>query len=572
MISFLYYNGFKIKDNRSPGTAGITFDAPTATFHQDNAYTGNPLHGLFKLADDRVVSPNMFLSAKYAYFNTGFLLTPMGGMGLSSGRDLVAATSYGSTVQSTNIRPQMTVNADLNSFFSKFGAAHDVKYGVGFRRVNATTGTLWPGNGLLSLRQTASTSFAQIFREGSGTNRTSYVDMYVGDSISRGRATVDVGVRYDHQGGRALASHTAANPAFPTVVPGLDFAGYEAPFTWNTLSPRAGFTYALDATRRTIARASYSRFAGQLESGTVGFMNPSSTAGVAVYRWNDLNGDHLASADEVLLNQFVAAAGGFNPANPAAVTSSNRINPNLQAPQTQSVVAGVDRELMGRFRRRRALHLHAHHEPDWEQLVGGDAARRHDDRRLHGGPDAHGHAARRQRYSIPTYISEPGEGDGGRQRLPAHQLGRLQHGLPRRRVLRDQAPREPVDGAHERRDQQRARALRSAGDVRHERQPDAHGDRAARGRRAVRAVQHGQFGGRRVHQREVAGERERHVSGAARLRDRARASSAGRAIRSRCSARRRLAPTPASTSWSHRRSTRSATTVCGTRICASRAR
>ena len=56
MVSFLYFNGFKIKDNRSPGTAGITIDAPTATFHQDNAYTDIPLHGLWKLADDRVVS------------------------------------------------------------------------------------------------------------------------------------------------------------------------------------------------------------------------------------------------------------------------------------------------------------------------------------------------------------------------------------------------------------------------------------------------------------------------------------------------------------------------------------
>src|SRR5258708_4249772 len=62
MVSFLYFDGFKIKDNRSPGTSGITFDAPTATFHQDNAYTDSPLHGLFKIADDRVLSPNMFLS------------------------------------------------------------------------------------------------------------------------------------------------------------------------------------------------------------------------------------------------------------------------------------------------------------------------------------------------------------------------------------------------------------------------------------------------------------------------------------------------------------------------------
>ena len=47
----------------------------------------------------------------------------------------------------------MSVNLDLNSFLSGLGAAHDVKYGFGFRRVNATTGTLWPGNGILARRQ-----------------------------------------------------------------------------------------------------------------------------------------------------------------------------------------------------------------------------------------------------------------------------------------------------------------------------------------------------------------------------------------------------------------------------------
>jgi hypothetical protein len=345
MVSFLYFDGFKIKDNRSPGTAGITFDGPGATFHQDNAYTSNPLHGLFKLADDRIVQPNLFLTAKYAYYNTGFLLTPEGGMGLSSGRDLIAAQSYGSTVQSSNIRPQMSVNVDANSFLTRFGAAHDVKYGIGWRRVNATTGTLWPGNGILAVKQNATTSIAQLFREGSGTNRTTYADAYLGDTISKGRATIDLGVRYDRQGGRALPSATAANPAFPALVPGLAFAGYDAPFTWHNVSPRAGATYALDASRRTVARASYARFASQLDSASVGYMNPSSTAGVAVYRWLDANADHLASADEVLTNLFLGTAGGFNAANPTAVTSANRIAADLKAPVTQTVVAGLDREL-----------------------------------------------------------------------------------------------------------------------------------------------------------------------------------------------------------------------------------
>jgi len=344
MVSFLYFNGSKIKDNRSPGTAGITIDAPTATFHQDNAYTDFPLHGLWKLADDRVVSSNTFLSAKYAYYNTGFMLTPEGGMNLSSGRDLPSARSYGSTVQSQNIRPQMSVNLDLNSFFNKLGT-HDIKYGFGWRRVNSTTTTIWPGNGILAVAQTPTVLIAQVFREGAGTNRTVYSNFYLGDTISRGRSTIDLGVRYDQQGGTALASVTNGNPAFPSLVPGINFAGYDAPFTWKNLSPRAGYTYALDEAHKTVARASFSQFAGQLDSSSVGYMNPSSSAGVAVYRWLDPNGDHLASADEVQLNQYLGAANGFNPANPTAVTSANRINPDLEAPVTRSVVAGLDHEL-----------------------------------------------------------------------------------------------------------------------------------------------------------------------------------------------------------------------------------
>ena len=78
LVSFLYFDGFKEKRYRSPGTPGILFDAPTATFHQQNTYSDTPFHGLWKVGDDRVIGQNMFLSAKYAYYNTGFALNPEG--------------------------------------------------------------------------------------------------------------------------------------------------------------------------------------------------------------------------------------------------------------------------------------------------------------------------------------------------------------------------------------------------------------------------------------------------------------------------------------------------------------
>jgi len=264
---------------------------------------------------------------------------------MQAGRSFTTAQSYGSYSQGLNVRPQKVLTADLNSFLSAFGASHDVKYGFGYRTVDAVSGKLWRGNGILAIENSPTDLRAQVFRQGYGGNKADYLDFYAGDTMARGPMTIDVGVRYDQQWGKALPSTLAANPAFPNLVPGLSFAGYDTPFTWKNFSPRAGITYALDEGRKTIARASYSRYAGQLETGTVGVTNPSSTAGSATYRWVDTNGDHFAQANEVLTSQFITAAGGFNPANPTAVTSANVIDPNLSAPRTSSFVAGVDREL-----------------------------------------------------------------------------------------------------------------------------------------------------------------------------------------------------------------------------------
>jgi len=81
-------------------------------------------------------------------------------------------------------------------------------------------------------------------------------------------------------------------------------------------SPRAGLTYAVDESRKTVARASFSRYAGQLETGTVGVTNPSTTDRLRDLPLVDLNNDHFAQANEVQLNNFITAAGGFNPASP----------------------------------------------------------------------------------------------------------------------------------------------------------------------------------------------------------------------------------------------------------------
>src|SRR5262245_46906310 len=346
MVSFLYFDGFKLKNGRSPGTSGILFDAFTATYHQDNAYTDFPLHGLWKIADDHVFGPKMMVTGRFAYYNTGFVLDPIGGLNMQAGRSFTTAQSFGSINQRYFTRPQKTAMIDADTFFTGMGVAHDLKYGWGYRRADSTNRDLYPGNMILALENSPTDFQARVYREGAGANRASYLDFYAGDTMTRGRMTITAGIRYDRQWGKSLPSKTQSNKAFPNLVPGLVFGGYDAPFTWNNISPRLGITYVLDQSRKTVIRAGYARYAAQLDTDdTVGFLNPSSSAGFATYRWGPRAGDHFVHPDEVLTDQLITAGNGFNPANPTAVSSANRLDPNLTAPITQSVVIGADREL-----------------------------------------------------------------------------------------------------------------------------------------------------------------------------------------------------------------------------------
>ncbi len=407
MFSFLYFDGFKIKDGRSPGDSGILFDASTATWHQDNAYDTPKLHGLWKIADDRVFSSNLYVSAKYAYYNTGFQLSPVGGLDQQAGQDFISGRSYGSTRRSLNVRPQHILNIDSNSFLNGAGGSHDLKYGFGWRQADGRGGTLWPGNMILGIANSATNMVARVYREGFGGNRVKTMNFYAGDTISRNRLTVDLGLRYDRQWGQALPSETQSNKAFPNLVPGIKFDGYASPFTWNNVSPRGGLTYALDEARKTVARASYARYAGQIDTGIVGFMNPSSSVGFADYRWIDANGDHFAQADEVQLNQFLAPGGGFDPANPTAVASANRIDPDLKAPVTQSIVVGMDRELIPavalsmNYSYTRTSDLIGNFTNNYQPWIGVGL------NNYLPGPTAAGTLPDGTTYSVPTYIPDP---------------------------------------------------------------------------------------------------------------------------------------------------------------------
>ncbi len=345
MISGSWFLGDKQKFGRSPGNQSV--EPSSATWNQSDAFPENRPHGLWKLEDNHIFNPNFFLSTKVAYYGTGFQLFPRGGLDAQAGMSSRLGQTFGSTSLSLNVRPQYTANTDGSYFFQGMGASHEIKFGAGYRWTEALSGTLWPGDQMVAFDNSATNQRARVYREGKGVNRTFYTSVYLGDTFTKNRLTVNLGVRYDRQNGRAVATDTKSSGAFPNLVPGISFAGYDSPFTWTDVSPRAGFTLALDKARKTLLRASYAHYATQLDTGTVGYANPTASAGWAEYPWTDLNGDHLAQPNEVNTSGSPLSTGnGFNPAAPTAVVSANRIDADLKAPVTNEGVFGVDRELM----------------------------------------------------------------------------------------------------------------------------------------------------------------------------------------------------------------------------------
>jgi hypothetical protein len=343
MVSAFWFLGDKQKFNRAPGACAGCVEPSSATWNQSDAFPDSRPHGLLKLEDNHTFSPNFFTSVRFAYYGTGFQLFPVGGLSGEAALAPRLGQTFGTTYLNLNVRPQYIANADANYFLGN----HEIKFGGGYRWTEALTETLYPGDLVEAEDFSATNQRARLYRAGLGVNRTFYTSAYVGDTFTKNRLTVNLGLRFDHQTGRAAPTNIQGNGAFPNVVPGINFPGYDSPFAWNDLSPRVGVTYALDKDRKTLVRASYARYATQLDTGTVGFANPSGAAGWAEYPWKDLNGDHLAQPNEVTITPTpLATGGGFNPNNPTAVTSSNVIDPNLQAPLTNEGVFGLDRELL----------------------------------------------------------------------------------------------------------------------------------------------------------------------------------------------------------------------------------
>jgi hypothetical protein len=342
MVSFLWFLGAKEKSGRSGSEPGFTQE--TGTLWDQGGYYPSEPHGLSKLEWSHTFGANFFLSAKGAYYSTGFSLEPQGGLDTNLWvRDAVNREAIGTAYGQFQKRPQHTLQADGTWFTSGMGGSHEIRFGAGYRDTAQIYDRINPGD-KVQARFNATSTRARFYRDAATDQFSDYWSAYVSDTFTKNRLTIDVGLRWDTQRAKNRASSVEGNPLIPDLLPTLSYAGDSSwPITWNSLSPRVGFTYALDDARKTLVRGSYAWYAGQLQT-TAAATNPVATSYLE-YDWRDLNGDQIVQLNEVDLSHL-RASGNVDPLNPGAVGQSpNRIDPKLKPNRTQEVVVGLDREL-----------------------------------------------------------------------------------------------------------------------------------------------------------------------------------------------------------------------------------
>lgn len=349
--------------------------SPTRPF--ETAYTQTGPTKVYKLEDTHVFGANLYLTAMWSKVQGGFGLFANGGQGEDAPSRWIDAAGVNHDNFSTyqTVRPQKQYRLDGSYFADIMGMNHEFKFGYGFRDTPVSSATTYPGpaggywdfsngNTLCSSNNIANgCGVAILFRPPLASYTGDYNELYVGDTLMLGNFTVQAGLRWDGQASKIQPLDVQPNPILGTALtlpcavgatctggqlsaqlPGLDYPGQDEELEWNSLSPRLGVTWALGADKKTLLRAAYNRYASQLGSAVSG-SSPVGSSQFQVIGF-DTNGDHDIQRSEL---QLIRSWSGINPANPAAIASTTRIDYGMETPTTDEILVGAERELWSDF-------------------------------------------------------------------------------------------------------------------------------------------------------------------------------------------------------------------------------
>jgi hypothetical protein len=313
----------------------------------------------WRVEDTHIFNASLFLTGSLQKTDGGFALTVK-----SDCRDFDCPVSQEALLDSDGVykqnfwtgyarRPERAFKMDGSYFLTTGDVSHELKFGGRVRESDGASNFIWPGRNILHIAgenfgvDPGPIDFFQLYR---GRNdlgiQVDYNSLWIQDTISAGRWTVNVGARYDLQDG---VNHpgTTGPSAVPDILPTITFdQPVEPPFDWETITPRLGATYALGEDRDTLLRASFSQFPQALGLYEVAWNNPAlGWGGYGAYAYflfvDGPENDNIWQGDEPYSFLF---GWGYDPKNPSS--NLNSISEDFSPEMTTEVVLGVEHSFL----------------------------------------------------------------------------------------------------------------------------------------------------------------------------------------------------------------------------------
>jgi hypothetical protein len=323
----------------------------------ETTYTQSGPTKLYKVEDSHIFSSDVFATATYSRVIGGFGFTTPGTT--QAYRDEVSW--HNSYALYNTYRPQTQVTA-VPSFFLRTGSVgHEIKLGFNYRSTPIDSTSTWQQGiyaysaGYWGADPPNDVYGAAVFtRQRSVKSSENTYSGFLSDTMTMGKLTINLGVRYDYQSGANLGTTVACCDFSSTTWPQIPLGPLTVDGTgnliWRDFSPRVGITYALGDQGKTLLKASFGRFVNQLGSSQVTW-NGNAPYGVSAlyYYWNDKNGNGKVETGEVLFDQGIIGNSYVDPANPNKSTAINSTDPALKSPKTNEFILGIEHELMPAF-------------------------------------------------------------------------------------------------------------------------------------------------------------------------------------------------------------------------------
>ena len=170
-------------------------------------------------------------------------------------------------------------------------------------------------------------------------SRMTVSDAFVSDQWNIGRATLNLGLRWDRYHAWSPEQRQLAYSFGPLSVPDAVFPERDY-VTWDLVVPRVGFTYDLTGDGRTIAKASWGLYGFDPGINFTASVNPNQSQKSLSYTWSD----NLPCVG------CIAGDGKYQPGEEGAQTSSALANavtldPGVEQPTSTQATAFIERQL-----------------------------------------------------------------------------------------------------------------------------------------------------------------------------------------------------------------------------------